>query len=59
VSADPGTVEGVNALVASIDQAFGGSFGGRPDILVSNAGERLFSLNVRSVIALSKDTARR
>jgi 3-oxoacyl-[acyl-carrier protein] reductase len=74
VGADLSTVEGVNALVASIDRAFGGSFGGRLDILVNNAGsvifgpfmegsedsyDKHFNLNVRSVIALSKDAARR
>jgi 3-oxoacyl-[acyl-carrier protein] reductase len=74
VGADLSTVEGTNKLIASIDQAFGGSFGGRLDILVNNAGsvifgpfmesaddsyEKHFNLNVRSVIALSKDAARR
>jgi 3-oxoacyl-[acyl-carrier protein] reductase len=74
VGADLSTVEGTNTLIASIDQAFGGSFGGRLDILVNNAGSVIFgpfmesaedsydehfNLNVRSVIALSKDAARR
>jgi 3-oxoacyl-[acyl-carrier protein] reductase len=74
VGADLSTVEGVNALVASIDRALGGSFGGRLDILVNNAGsvhfgpfvegpedsyDKHFNLNVRSLIALSKDAARR
>src|SRR6266550_3953987 len=38
VGADLSTIEGTNKLIASIDQAFGGSFGGRLDILVNNAG---------------------
>jgi 3-oxoacyl-[acyl-carrier protein] reductase len=74
VGADLSSTEGTNKLVASIDRAFGGSFGGRLDILVNNAGsvvfgpfmqgaddsyDRHFNLNVRSVIALSKDAARR
>ncbi|WP_263368716.1 SDR family NAD(P)-dependent oxidoreductase [Edaphobacter bradus] len=74
VGADLSTIEGTNKLIASIDQAFGGSFGGRLDILVNNAGsvvfgpfmegaedsyDKHFNLNVRSVIALSKDAARR
>jgi 3-oxoacyl-[acyl-carrier protein] reductase len=74
VGADLSTIEGTNKLIASIDQAFGGSFGGRLDILVNNAGsvvfgpfmegaedsyDKHFNLNVRSVIALSKDSARR
>jgi 3-oxoacyl-[acyl-carrier protein] reductase len=74
VGADLSSSEGINKLVASIDRAFGGSFGGRLDILVNNAGtvvfgpfmqgaddsyDKHFNLNVRSVIALSKDAARR
>ena len=72
--ADLSTIEGTNKLIAYISQAFGGSFGGRLDILVNNAGtvvfgpfmegaedsyDKHFNLNVRSVIALSKDAARR
>src|ERR1700751_5752242 len=38
VGADLSTIEGTNKLSASIDKAFGGSFGGRLDILVNNAG---------------------
>ena len=37
VGADLSTIEGTNKLIASIDKAFGGSFGGRLDILVNNA----------------------
>lgn len=72
--ADLSSIEGTGALIASIDHAFGGAFGGRLDILVNNAGtvifgpflegpedsfDKHFNLNVRSVIALSKDAARR
>ena len=74
VGADLSTIEGTNKLIASIDKAFGGSFGGRLDILVNNAGtvirgpfmesaqdsyDKHFNLNVRVLIALSKDAARR
>jgi 3-oxoacyl-[acyl-carrier protein] reductase len=38
VGADLSTIEGTNKLIASIDEAFGGSFGGRLDSLVNNAG---------------------
>jgi 3-oxoacyl-[acyl-carrier protein] reductase len=72
--ADLSSIEGTRTLIASIDHAFGGAFGGRLDILVNNAGtvifgpfvegpedsfDKHFNLNVRSVIALSKDAARR
>ena len=71
VGADLSTVEGTNKL---IDKAFGGAFGSKLDILVNNAGsvvfgpfmegaedsyDKHFDLNVRSVIGLSKDAARR
>ena len=74
VGADLSTVQGINTLIASIDQVFGGSFGGRLDILVNNAGtvdfgpfmesaedsyDKHFNLNVRPLVALSKDAARR
>src|SRR5258707_10842649 len=36
VGADLSTIEGTNKLIASIDQPFGCSFGGRSDILVTN-----------------------
>ena len=42
VGADLSTVQGINKLIASIDQVFGGSFGGRLDILVNNAGTVVF-----------------
>src|SRR5580704_12043692 len=42
VGADLSTIEGTNQLIASIDQAFGGSFGGRLNILVNNAGSVVF-----------------
>ncbi len=74
VAADLSTIEGTKALVASIDKVFGGKFGGRLDILVNNAGmvkfgpflespddfyDKHFNLNVRSLITLSKDAAKR
>ena len=74
VGADLSTIEGTNKLIASIDKAFGGFFGGRLDVLVNNAGtvirgpfmegaqdsyDKHFDLNVRALIALSKDAARR
>jgi 3-oxoacyl-[acyl-carrier protein] reductase len=74
VQADLSTVEGTKALAACIDEAFGGKFCGRLDILVNNAGtvefgpflesldesyDKHFNLNVRSLIALSKDAAAR
>lgn len=74
VGADLSSTEGTKKLISSIDKVFGGAFGGRLDILVNNAGtvifgpfmdgpedsfDKHFNLNVRSVIALSKDAARR
>jgi 3-oxoacyl-[acyl-carrier protein] reductase len=74
VQADLSTVTGTRTLIASIDKAFGGRFAGRLDILINNAGtvefgpflessdesyDKHFNLNVRSVIELSKDAARR
>jgi len=74
VKADLSSIEGTKKLISSVDKAFGGAFGGRLDILVNNAGtaifgpflegpedsfDKHFNLNVRSVIALSKDAARR
>ena len=74
VQADLSALEGSNMLIGSIDKVFGGKFGGRLDILVNNAGtvefgpflessddsyDKHFNLNVRSVIALSKDAAKR
>jgi 3-oxoacyl-[acyl-carrier protein] reductase len=74
VAGDLSTTAGIDALIRSIDGAFGGSFGGRLDILVNNAGtveygpflessdtsyDTHFNLNVRAPIALAKDAARR
>jgi 3-oxoacyl-[acyl-carrier protein] reductase len=74
VGADLSSVDGTKTLIASIDKAFGGKFGGRLDILVNNAGtvefgpflessdqsyDKHFNLNVRSLIELSKDAAKR
>lgn len=74
VGADLSTVEGIKSLIASVDKAFGAKFSGRLDILVNNVGsvwyrpflegvddsyDRHFNLNVRPVIELSKDAARR
>src|SRR5215831_2301281 len=74
VGADLSTVEGTNRLIASIDKAFGGAFGSKLNILVNNADsvvfgpfmesaedsyDKHFDLNVRSLIGLSKDAARR
>ncbi len=74
IQADLSTIEGTKKLIASIDSVFGGVFKGRLDILVNNAGtvvfgpfmegaedsyDKHFNLNVRSLIALSKDAARR
>jgi 3-oxoacyl-[acyl-carrier protein] reductase len=74
VQADLGSLEGPKALIAAIDDAFDGKFTGRLDILVNNAGtvefgpfldssdesyDKHFNLNVRSLIELSKDAAKR
>ncbi|THD64394.1 SDR family oxidoreductase [Phenylobacterium sp.] len=74
VGADLGSPDGVKTLIASIDGAFGGRFGGRLDILVNNAGtvgygpfldqpddayDKHFNVNVRAPIALAKETGRR
>ena len=74
VGADLSSTEGIKTLISSIDKVFGGRFGGRLDILVNNAGsvdrgalldssdqsyDKHFDLNVRPVVALSKDAARR
>jgi 3-oxoacyl-[acyl-carrier protein] reductase len=74
VEADLGTREGIKILIAATDKAFGGKFNGRLDILVNNAGtvaigpfldsdhqsyDNQFNLNVRPVIELSKDAAKR
>jgi 3-oxoacyl-[acyl-carrier protein] reductase len=74
VGADLASLEGVAKLIASIDGAFGGRFGGRLDILVNNAGtveygpfleqsdasyDNHFNINVRAPIALAKEAGRR
>ena len=74
VGADLYTRDGVKSLIASIDKAFGGKFGGRLDILVNNAGmvefgpflesteesfDKHFDLNVRAVLTLTKDAGKR
>jgi 3-oxoacyl-[acyl-carrier protein] reductase len=74
VGADLSSTEGIRTLISSVDKVFGGKFGGRLDILVNNAGtvdrgafldssdqsyDKHFDLNVRPVVELSKDAARR
>jgi 3-oxoacyl-[acyl-carrier protein] reductase len=74
VRADLSKPEDTKALIAAIDTAFGGKFGGRLDILVNNAGtvefgpflessdqsyDKHFNINVRAPIELSKDAAKR
>jgi 3-oxoacyl-[acyl-carrier protein] reductase len=74
VKADLGSAEGSKTLMAAVDKAFEGKFGGRLDILVNNAGtiergpfldssdqsyDKHFNLNVRSPIELSEDSAKR
>jgi 3-oxoacyl-[acyl-carrier protein] reductase len=74
VGANLYTRDGVKSLIASIDKVFGGKFGGRLDILVNNAGmvefgpflekneesiEKHFDLNVRAVLTLTQDVAKR
>lgn len=74
VAADISKLEGISALVDSIDKVFGGSVAGRLDILINNAGtvefgpfldssptsyDAHFNLNVRAPIELSKRIAPR
>jgi 3-oxoacyl-[acyl-carrier protein] reductase len=74
VGADLGSVDGPDTLISAIDTSFGGRFRGRLDILVNNAGtvqfgpflessedayDKHFNLNVRALVALSKDAAER
>ena len=74
VGADLSSTEGIKTLISSVDKVFGGRFGGRLDILVNNAGtvdrglfldlsdqsyDKQFDLNVRPVVKLSKDAAKR
>jgi 3-oxoacyl-[acyl-carrier protein] reductase len=74
VQADLSSAEGIKTLIASIDAVFSGKFRGRLDILVNNAGtvefrpflessddsyDNHFNLNVRPLVALSKEAAKR
>ena len=74
VGADLSSIDGIKTLISSVDKVFGGKFGGRLDILVNNAGtidrgpfldssdqsyDKQFDLNVRPVVELSKDAAKR
>jgi 3-oxoacyl-[acyl-carrier protein] reductase len=74
VGADLSSIDGIKTLISSVDKFFDGKLGGRLDILVNNAGsvdrgmfldssdqayDRHFDLNVRPVVELSKDAAKR
>ncbi len=74
VGADLTRPDGPATLLAHLDQAFGGKFAGRLDVLVNNAGtgafgslteatdedfDKQFNLNVRAVFQLSREAARR
>ncbi|MCW6511270.1 SDR family NAD(P)-dependent oxidoreductase [Lichenifustis flavocetrariae] len=74
IGADLAGMDGVRTLIASIDTAFGGRFGGQLDILVNNAGtvdygpfleqpddsyDKHFNVNVRAPIALAKEAGKR
>ena len=74
VGADLSSIDGIKTLISWVDKVFGGKFGGRLDILVNNAGtidrgpfldssdqsyDKQFDPNVRPVVELSKDAARR
>jgi 3-oxoacyl-[acyl-carrier protein] reductase len=74
VGADLYKKDAVKTLVASIDKAFGGKFGGRLDILVNNAGtvdfgpfletseetyDRMFDLNVRALMNVTRELGKR
>jgi len=74
VGADLYKKDAVKTLVASIDKAFGGKFGGRLDILVNNAGtvdfgpfletseetyDRMFYLNVRALMNVTRELGKR
>ncbi len=74
VGADLSRPDGPARLIAQLDPAFGGSFAGRLDVLVNNAGvldfgplaeitdesfDKLFNVNVRATFQLSREAARR
>jgi 3-oxoacyl-[acyl-carrier protein] reductase len=74
VAADLNRHDGPQKLIEQIDQAFGGKYAGRLDVLVNNAGtgafgtlldatdedfDKQFNLNVRAVFQLSREAARR
>lgn len=74
VGADLSSSKGIKTLISSFDKVFDGKFGGCLDILVNNAGtvdrgpfldssdqsyDKQFDLNVRPVVELSKDAAKR
>ena len=74
VGADLSRRDGAAALIAQIDGAFGGSGGGKLDVLVNNAGtftfgtiadtsddefDRAFAINVRAPFQLAREAIRR
>jgi 3-oxoacyl-[acyl-carrier protein] reductase len=74
VCADLSSIDGIKTLISSVDRVFGGRFSGRLDILVNDARtidrgpfldssdqsyDQQFDLNVRPVVELSTDAARR
>lgn len=74
LGADLSSTERIKTQISSVDNAFGGRFGGRLDILVNNAGSvergpfldlsdqsyhKHFNLNVRPIVELSKNAAKR
>jgi len=74
IGSDLSTPDGAAALIAQLDGAFGGSYAGRLDVLVNNAGtftlgsiaeasdddfDRVFAINVRAPFQLGREAARR